>query len=1339
MPGHTHDGPTARIAPGAHSGGGVLGRTGSRLRVTLNALPFGELRLYVPSKDGLQDTFVLKNTGAATRDEAVYWAELAAANASLGAGSPPPPETDADREGTDTERAGSDVGAGREATYFTLEFDEAANVGGRKGEPGEVRYTLVHRPLGTERGERELFTGYAWLRVFNSNAQGRASAEAIQRHENVTADGLNPGSAADAASDDPFMWNLMAVEARFSDEVRFPPGELEALGLREAVELRRPAALAPAVGSSDDDPLARSAVASSPLVDDRTAPGPATGWRGPSRETLFMGRPVPVAVKERAGPSPTAASPGPPEPGGGAAVAAPAERWLYVFGLEPFAPEYNATSVYYSSDPGLGAGRNPINRVASLVGVWRVSGDGTYQQAAYAPEPGPDDVAEVLGGASRFVLLDAGLPKAAHFTAYAHVSDRPLPYRRVEDLALRLDVVGGERQTERLGTLADEDPSALTPFDLVPYVATPPHKFYQRLHVSWEGTAWAWTLPDPARVTARLAALAERELEVYRAWTAAASAVTQHSGLVAATCYLPAHARDHLREDLSASQPRPAPPTVPLPYYGMINVPSTAPVPAPPGEVPEGIVDAWRGFAPLRDEATAPPGSAEIRGRADAPDLRHFQYGAYRQQSYLRHRVDVAGARLAAWVGSRSFGEYLRDLALARLEGAETDEAADAVARALKATAAAGGGAAVLLAWLDEAGVLDRVAGLGPEADLSDLLSAPEPVTSALDVLSATAFDLVWTITEKGGEAATVILEAMAPAITLAVQSGRLSALAGRLLAAAFASHALGLGTPGPGKTDWIGRFSLTQRSGPLVPPEARWRLSLDTGATDARSAQFKAAAPPVAVVVGALDVAITAAGVYRNASRGELGWGDVVASGQVVTEAVGVVDTVRQASGGTLAFGRAFAVGAVYLEGAAAAVRVHAALTNENAVGAQVVRDADELGAAGAVVGGAGAVLIAQAAVGGVGALAAAPAAALGLALVGVGWGLSWWGQERLAAERRRWDPLSGWLAERDLWGERAGVGSRRGEALALAHPAWAPSGTPSGGGPVLAGVLLGDGERAGLTAAFVEKAYRFPVAVEPDVSPAEAGAEARVAGLALRVFPWYLPAAGTLAVSATVTARNRPLVQIRCAVHFVRAGSRFRYRVADAAPGPDGLVRAAPVALDGDLASLAVEQGWAVSETAEVVLGKDDRGREVAEGREVLRVWVADEAGLSGPAEAAFRAAFERALPRGLRAALPGSGSGGDLYGGSLPEHTAEAERRVRAAVSGRRASGTGAAGVGAVLRSGRFTVTGFCVFDPAVPLDPSPALRDAAPAPGESVAVEEVGGRRGYRYPEGYRPAR
>ena len=48
-----------------------------------------------------------------------------------------------------------------------------------------------------------------------------------------------------------------------------------------------------------------------------------------------------------------------------------------------------------------------------------------------------------------------------------------------------------------------------------------------------------------------------------------------------------------------------------------------------------------------------------------------------------------------------------------------------------------------------------------------------------------------------------------------------------------------------------------------------------------------------------------------------------------------------------------------------------------------------------------------------------------------------------------------------------------------------------------------------------------------------------------------------------------------------------------------------------------------------------------------------------------------------------------------------------------------------LGAVLAGGRFTVTGSCVFDPAAPFDPAPAIADPD-APAEPLKAREfVGG--------------
>ena len=72
----------------------------------------------------------------------------------------------------------------------------------------------------------------------------------------------------------------------------------------------------------------------------------------------------------------------------------------------------------------------------------------------------------------------------------------------------------------------------------------------------------------------------------------------------------------------------------------------------------------------------------------------------------------------------------------------------------------------------------------------------------------------------------------------------------------------------------------------------------------------------------------------------------------------------------------------------------------------------------------------------------------------------------------------------------------------------------------------------------------------------------------------------------------------------------------------------------------------------------------------------------------------------------------------------------------------------GLAAALAAGRFTVTGFAVFDPARPFDPTPAARAQAAveaagggivpvggAPAESLAATELveGRQRGFTYPD------
>ncbi len=48
----------------------------------------------------------------------------------------------------------------------------------------------------------------------------------------------------------------------------------------------------------------------------------------------------------------------------------------------------------------------------------------------------------------------------------------------------------------------------------------------------------------------------------------------------------------------------------------------------------------------------------------------------------------------------------------------------------------------------------------------------------------------------------------------------------------------------------------------------------------------------------------------------------------------------------------------------------------------------------------------------------------------------------------------------------------------------------------------------------------------------------------------------------------------------------------------------------------------------------------------------------------------------------------------------------------------------GLAAALRGGRFSVTGFAAFDPAVPFDPAPVVPDTRPTDKDLVAIEDFG---------------
>ena len=1324
---------TVRIAPGP-GGAGAVARSGARVRAVVNPKPFGVLRVYAPSVDGLRDVVVLRDTAAPSKADALYWAQLDVSAATPAEG-------------------GSD--------YLVLRFDEDLNEGGRKGEAVDLdalTYSLEHWPLGTGQAKRYLFEGRSGPDTFSS---GRPPAPATQLEEvTVVATRLPPSPAdaeappigSDVSDYRPHMTSLVAVEVRLSDQVRFPPAAFERVGLLRgtdsstAVELQRPAALS----KDTADPLAEAGLAA-PIVDGEDD---ARGLPDAS----FTGRPVPVAVREGAWPNgtpkPTTApadeetsttAPPPDE-----TPSEPEERWVYVFRVQENA-EYRR--VLESSERLRQPVREHYPNPTSLVGVWRLAGDGTCQLTTYPEGDGADDFPEPVGPTGSFFFLGTGLVTThPDRTAYAHVSDVALPRARLARLEAPLRVLGLPHGHSR--GVEPPGETSLAPLDLV---ARPDERtFFERLHACYDTTAraWTWYLPDPLRVTVRLAGLVRENLDRYDDWATASSAAVTHSGLIGATCYSKAHGRDHLLPFLEGTLPGPGG------LFGGSTPDGYHPLPAGAFGKRSDVASAWAGFTPGGVGVTSRPPGADHDGKRDSA-LRHFQYGVYCQRGYLRHRVQVAGNRLAAWVASPTFEAYVRDLGIDLLQDDLREEARNAVVRAVSISAEAGGGAGILLRWLQEAGVIDRLPQ-GPSdatgrGTLEDVLDRPVPITSVTDVLDAPLFDTLWLFTEKGLETAAVMLDAAGSTITLARRLEIVGAYSGRVLGALFACRALGArpavgdggAAIGPLRFEAWGR-DLDGR--PFVPhrvpggatsrdlraPMREWRVSVTTDAAGGAVGGF----------VGGLDVAITAAGVYRNVQANDVGWGDAVAAGQVVTESVGVADALVQAER-VRVIGEAFAKGAVWLEALGAAVEVHGAYMNEVDHGVQRVRRTEWVGVAGSVVKGAGAILIAKGAAGGLGAITSSPVAAVGLACVAVGWGLAWVGEQVQASWKRADDPLSLWLPDDDVWG-RSYPGGDRETLNALVRPEWA-----GGREVVLKSTFLGGGAERGMTGTFIQTAYTFPVTVVPRKNLAGA-----VVGLTFQISPLFVPAGGTLTLSATVSRTGFDSVPVRCAVHYVRDGKRLLYGVVGTeGKDADGVVRAQAISVpaDGDLLALADREGWTPSVRAEVTVRKpsdDGKGETRTETHDVIEVHVgprrslattSEDAGerpldLPGQDSARPQDVLSETLSEALQSPYSPPVPDGDMYTpGAFLDATRGAERGfglvprmsvVPGVDAGQLRSAVGGGAVGAP-----FAVSGAAFFRPAPPFDPAPVVPGPQADPTDA-SVEVIGPTRaGLRYPDDF----
>ena len=228
---------------------------------------------------------------------------------------------------------------------------------------------------------------------------------------------------------------------------------------------------------------------------------------------------------------------------------------------------------------------------------------------------------------------------------------------------------------------------------------------------------------------------------------------------------------------------------------------------------------------------------------------------------------------------------------------------------------------------------------------------------------------------------------------------------------------------------------------------------------------------------VTGINVVLAGYAVVGHVREGALDWGDAIAVGQIVADGAGLVaergGPLVPATAARV--GKILAKAGPLLSVAEGAWGVAEALTDTDPRGLQQVRDPDGWGALGAAVGAAGGLMVtnaptaASSAVGVALGLTAGGAVIVGLLLVGAGAGLMWWIETEDRRERKAADPLWQWLPRESLWGERpqAIVASPLEALFQLVRP-----GQDEGAAPPAV-------DFEAQTKGFLKTAYTFPTTV--------------------------------------------------------------------------------------------------------------------------------------------------------------------------------------------------------------------------------------------------------------------
>ncbi len=1033
------------------------------------------------------------------------------------------------------------------------------------------------------------------------------------------------------------MANLVAIHAYLSDEVRITAEAAGELGVGGDLSLDPPASLA-------GDPLGVPFLA--PNVPITTVADERRAWIAGGLAADTVG--VPQATRD---------------------AIDQAETWIHV-----------ARRSRMEETTGEGAFE------ASHVGAWRVEDDGRYQFHVYADDAAPEDTPQLVGTPSPYVLLSAEWVIDRESSLYAHVAPYALPSARravfVEEL--------GRGVEPGLTPLGFDESSAVTktdPDDTVPYELHTPHARW----VS-EDRVWRWFLPDPLRVTARLAAQARIAAEQYGAWVQAAGPALQNAGLLSAMCFDSDHHRSHLCERL--------------------------------GEAGGFDMDeAWSG------------GASGERRPTTSTTLDHFRYGVEQQGAFLKRRTGVAGSRLEAWLATRHIHELSIDLVAGTLGSVptETTEALTEVVfdGLLAATQAGSGGR--LFAWALQQ-VQPNIESFEDLEAALDTFVVPDEAT-AEEKLGGSTFKFWFTAARSGAKLRAKLFAFSASAVVglqrlsdpVALRGLDASARATALFAESIFGHAPAGGPPPPSAdpfdrtrplTTWeAGDKVQTYKAGPVRLVRKNYVASHKTtyAGWEVWEVTYDRAVDldvwqGAGTLLNMMNAGLMGISIHEAIRAGDVGAQEGLDAAKIGVEIGRLVEAFGTARDSPMV--RLSAVirwAGPALDVAAGVLAFQAEVAEIRRVGAQRYADRDEVGMVGTaclVVGGAL----------GVGAVVASgPVAgvlvALGVMAHAFGSLILWRRNAQLLAEQLSDDPLAPWVRDVSVWGAAGDVPSG---VLDLARPGWeARRSVPRAEGLFLE-AKAADGRGGGQTGAMVRTAYTFPVRV----AVVEVGGALRVV---LYVRPEYVPEAGTIAVSGSIANLTFAGVtaDIRCVVHFAeRSGSGFGYTVR-----PEGQ----PLPPNADPRALAA--GWAPS----TATGPTDRGGAAHE----LPVYLGDEwpttpvvpagLGASGPALSS-PAAPVPALPSVADAV---GRVAGREWAARVAAHRSELGLGEAVVWPGTRLD---VDGLDAALGGGRFSVTGFAAFDPAVPFDPAPVVPDARPRTEDFIATQDIHGRpEGYRHPQ------